>query len=988
MKPNLHCYGIPAGKSFVNVLADWLIQTYEPQGLLGKSLVLLPTRRACRSLQEAFLKRSEGRPLLLPRIQPIGEGDEGFTAAHDADGVLAEFPPPISPLCRELLLTRLVHCFQDKALGNGANLDQSARLARQLAQFLDDVAREELSLDTLGGLVEIESLSKHWQQTVTFLDIIAKDWPATLEEEGLSDVIPHRNRLLHAMATIWKNTPPAYPVIAAGSTGSQPAASALLTVIAGLPQGSVILPALDLSMPDSQWEMLGPTHPQYALKQLLAKMDCPRSAIQLLDSASITGAPDSRTQCLQTIFQPPAATRHWPALTLPLADGLSQVKLIKADTQYDEARMIAIALRETLETPAKTAALITPDRTLARMVAAQMQRFGITLDDSAGKPLKDTPAATLMRISLQMITSAAAPAALLGLLRHPLTGTGRSIGDCRLLSRLLEEKILRGIRLTPGLDALYNHKASQKHPELQQLIGDLRNHTQPFLRLLHGKQDVALRALLSAHIHFMEWLASTDTAKGTSRLWAGEAGNALASWLAQLMEHADRLAPIDPYSYGGLIDTLLSDQVYRPRHGLHPRLHILGPMEARLQHFDRVILAGLNEGVWPGETEADPWMSRPMRETFGLPSPEYAIGLAAHDMYSYCHSPEVILTRSVKTEGTPTVPSRWLVRLHTLVEGLDKPFFASMQVTDDYLQAKQALDAPADMPPLQVPAPTPPVTSRPRKMSITDIDKWVQDPYVIYAKYILGLHKMAPLDEDPGNRDFGEIVHKSLELFCQRWPNDLPADAHARLIACGRESFAEYLNRPALACLWWPRFEHLASWLVECEQQRRGQGITVLAERKGEWSFAVDGTDFTLRGRIDRIELHPDGGMIISDYKTGNPPAATMIDKHQANQLPLGALMILNGEMTPPIFPHPTSLAKAEYWHLANQPEKRAIKDFSNEAKQGIDAWLEETQSYLTGLIRRFDQHQEAYTAASVPSSKQAFNDYEHLTRRKEWEAM
>ena len=69
---------IPAGYPFARTLAANLLD--EAQGrpeFLARSTILLPTRRACRVLRECFLDISGGKPVLLPRLTPIGDVDEG-----------------------------------------------------------------------------------------------------------------------------------------------------------------------------------------------------------------------------------------------------------------------------------------------------------------------------------------------------------------------------------------------------------------------------------------------------------------------------------------------------------------------------------------------------------------------------------------------------------------------------------------------------------------------------------------------------------------------------------------------------------------------------------------------------------------------------------------------------------------------------------------------------------------------------------------------
>jgi len=965
MNPPLHCTTIPAENPFIATLAAWVLAHYgRDPAVLTRVLVLLPSRRACRSLREAFLDITGGKPILLPRIQPIGDMEEDPAHYHTTLGL----PPVIAPMRRRMLLTRLVMRFHAQY-----HVGQAAELAEQLASFIDDVAREGLSFAHLSALAP-EELAVHWQQTIDFLAIVSQYWPRILEEEGALDPAEHRNRVIKATADAWQKQPPEYPIIAAGSTGSIPATAELLATIARLPQGMVILPGLDTEMPEAEWKLIDETHPQFGLRQLLERMECKRCDVKSLHESQATHF-EPRTICLRAILQPPETTAGWPQAKLPLKQGLQNVRLIEADTQLDEARMIAVALRETLETPEKTAALVTPDRNLARMVASQMQRFGVSIDDSAGRPLKDTPPGYLMRLALDAAASKFSPVSLLALLRHPLAGAGMEPAECRRISRLLDAGYLRGARRS-GFDTL--RAATAGHKGIAPLLSAMDTHMRSLAECFEQK-SAPLKKLLEAHMASGEWLASTADKPGAAQLWAGNAGNALAAFLADVLQHADVLGNIDPVSYPAVFETLLAGQVWRPRYGLHPRLHILSPIEARLLQFDRVILGGLNEGSWPSAPQADPWMSRPMRAAFGLPAPERHIGQSAHDMVMLCAAPEVLLSRARKVEGAPTVPSRWLVRLETLAKGLDAEVFHRMQAREYYGRGMRLLDTPMGYALLKPPEPMPPVEARPRKLRVTAIDAWLRDPYVIYAQYILGLKSLEPLDEEPDAADFGNLVHKALERFIGAWPEALPENAKEILLECGRISFQEFLDRPGIACLWWPRFEAIAGWLVAQEKERRRGIKQVIGEVKGEWNFPVGGKPFTLTTRIDRLEIGRDGKAIIVDYKTGAVPTQAEIERGLANQLPLEALIAQYGTL----IPHGgiSGIAGLEYWKLAGNAEDSEIRAV------GIEH-IEAAKLRLEALIRTYDDAQKSYAAQSNPLLTLRYNDYEHLTRRQEWEAV
>lgn len=967
MNSQLNCTTIPACQPFVARLAEWVLMQYgqdKPQ--LARTLILLPTRRACQSLREAFLQETDGNPLLLPRILPIGEIEENEPNLWQTDD--KHEAPPISDTRRHMLLTRLVMQF---SMFSGSP-HQSAQLAKELMRFIDEVSREGLDLNKLSSLAP-EELAQHWQLTLDFLKIISHHWPHILEMEAVQDSAQYRKKMLLNTAAYWKKFPPAFPVIAAGSTGSQFATAQLLSVIAHMPRGMVVLPALDVDMEKKTWEEVSDTHPQYGLKLLLAHMGCERSKVKPL----FTATQPLKTACLRTIFDPPNITAGWATTLLPLKQGLDHIKICEADTPMDEARSIALALRQTLETPGATAALVTHDRTLARMVVAQMDRLGIEIDDSAGMPLLHTPPGVFLELALNVAASGAAPTDLLALLQHPLGGAGVSNSECRQFARLLDKGFLRGIRRQSGLLPLIEE--AKKLPALAQFLNKLQHHFEKLSSIFQRSTPVSLTEILSAHIAFAEYAASTDTCNGKEILWAKETGNQLAEFLADIVQHADVLQHIDPFSYPELFRTLFSHVSFRRPYGLHPRLHILSPIEARLQHYNVMVLSGLNEGSWPQNASTDPWMSRPMREAFGLPSHERSIGQSAHDFFVLCHAPKVLLTRAKKQDGAPTIASRWLTRLDTLVGGLNPKFLQHMQASDYYALGRAELCAPAKLVLLTPPEPKPPLSSRPRRMRATSIDQWIRDPYMIYAKYILGLTRLDAMDEDPNAADFGNVIHRSLEDFTKLYPAQLPKEAYTKLLECGKQAFKKFASRPAIQCIWWPRFIKISEWFIAQETRRRKFNNSVISECKGSWELVPNGKPFRISTRIDRIEIANDGSITLADYKTGSIPSKAEIDAGLANQLAIEALIVMNGLLEADI-PYPRGVSAMEYWKLSANLESAEIVPVS------ID--LTQAQKRIEQLIARFDDEKQPYYAQTNPALFYRYNDYEHLTRRQEWETV
>ena len=981
---NLNIHSIAPSRPFVDALAAGIMAETAGNPLaLSDYLILLPTRRACRALRDAFLRHGEGSAMLLPQMRPMGDVDEdelilgeGFDGAGGIDPL--GFDPAIASLRRQLLLTKLVMKMPQGF--DQPTPDQAVRLAGELARLLDQVQTEQLSLDNLEGLVASE-YAEHWQKTLNFLEIIRSYWPKMLEEEGAVDPGTRRNQMLVAQGLLWESTPPKFNVIAAGSTGSVPATAALLHVIAKMPKGRVILPGLDRHLSSDDWQavQMDETHPQYGLAKLLNTMELRRADVAEWGQGSERASNPQREILISEIVRPAATTDAWRKLPDFGPAALSGIKRIDCPTSAIEAGVISLMMRETLQTPSKTVALITPDRTLARRVALELRRWDVDVDDSAGLPLGTTPPGSFLRLIADAVMLDLAPVPLLALLKHPFASLGQAPGQFRRNIRRLERQILRGPKPDKGIDGLKKALGVIAEKDAQEslaLVARLEEALGPMMAIMTAG-EVALKDMLAAHVRAAEILATSDDLDGISRLWAGDAGEALASFIADLVDAGDDLTALNAREYPALLETLMTSQAVRPQFGKHPRLFIWGPLEARLQQADLIILGGLNEGTWPMEPSPDPWMSRPMRKAFGLPLPERRVGLSAHDFCQALAANNVVMTRANKVSGAPTVPSRWLSRLDVVLEkaGLIDQLNHDQPLLDWWDKLGFAKDNPISMP-----EPRPPLSARPRQLSVTRIETWMRDPYSIYARNILKLSPLDPLEADPGAADRGTFIHDALEKFIDRFPTgDLPPHAEETLIALGEAAFAPVISRPAVRAFWWPRFQRIAKWFLAEETRRRTKGLKLTkVEISGRHKISAPGGDFFLTAKADRVDLVEGAGYAIIDYKTGKPPTVKDMDAGFAPQLSLEAGMIMGGAFDDVPAGDVSELA---YWHLSGADPAGAIQFY----KKDVAIIASQAMEGLEKLIADFDNVETPYLATPRPEHASRFNDFEHLSRIAEW---
>ena len=984
-------FTIAPERPFLEALAAGLIARYFDTNAperLGDITVLLPTRRAARALGEALLGRAEAmgvaRALVLPAIRPLGDVDEeGLVLSESefgAEGAL-EVPPVLPGLRRRLLLGRLVSAFYAHHHERRSEAE-IGRLAMALERLLDQVATHDVDLARLDDLVPA-AFAQHWAATLDFLHILTTYWPQILSAEGAIETAKRRDLLMEIYRRALETHSGSAPVIAAGSTGTHPTTARLLATLARLPGGAVVLPGLDQALAADAWEHVGPSHPQGAMRALLKTLGVTREEVALWDHGE-GGGSILRTRVLQEALRPWQATDGWRVLAPELAKEIRaeplHVTRLDAPHPGAEADAVALVLRNALESPSTTAALVTPDRRLARGVVSALRRWDVDIDDSAGEPLALAPPLVFLRLVARAVEQGLAPAALLAALKHPFCGlTPHSV-------RAFERAVLRGLAPGPGLTGLQARIAALRESPARdaatRFVGMLAERLGAFCAALAAPAPQELAPLLALHIAAAEALAATPSHTGADRLWQGAAGEAASTRLSEILAEAAYLPTLTGADYAAYLDLLLEGPVLRPAYGRHPRLSIWGPLEARLQRADVVVLGGLNEGTWPREPAPDPWLSRAMMETLGLPPPEQRLGLAAHDFVAIAaQARHVVLTRAEKVDGAPTVPSRWLVRLDAFLGGLDAK--DELAATEPWLGWARALDAPdGPVRPEPPPAPAPPVALRPRALSVTGIATWLRDPYAIYAKHILGLKPLDPIDEVPGPSLRGTVLHEIFQRFVQAKIDPRAASARATMIALGEEVFARRDVPQAVRAFWWPRFIAAADWLLAGEAARYDAGHRSLAaEIKGTLALEGPAGPFTLNAKADRIDRLPSGALEIVDYKTGKAPTEAQMNAGLEPQLPLEAAIARAGGFEDIAAGSVESLRVLVVKGTRTGNDDRRIGD--------ADRLGAEHLARLKALIAQFDEPARPYRAAVMPLFRAGTwaGDYDHLARVAEWTA-
>ena len=967
-------YSIAAHRGFADALVAGLVPRYrEDVWGLARLTLLLPSRRAVRTVTEAFVRQlGDDGGMLLPRMAVVGDLDLDEALGPLFDPVEAEaIPPAVDPQDRWLRLAPLVAEELGGEVDGATLLRHADDIARTMDRLLiEDVAPERLLAEDVVTLVGEQAV--HWIESIRLFTRVQARWLAELDAMGRIDAATRRNRLFERLASSWRASPPSGPIVAAGVTSAAPALAKLLRVVADLPRGAVILPDLDLTLSEDVWDELGRagrseesdtpfgrgdrlTHPQYHLKLLLGRMGVAREEVQAWHRRGDAAGPPQRSHAISTLFLPPEASGSWAEAPREkrVLPGIAMAAFPSIEA---EAQGIALAVREALEEPERRVALVTNDRGLATRVVHHLARWSIRADDSAGRPLPTTSAGRMWLLLAELAETRGAPVPLIATAQHPLTNGGQErrywLSGARKLDRAL-----RGPRPATGLEPLDRIAAEAG---IEEWWRDYRRAVAP---LVEGKDK-------RSFAHWLDHMIVAAEALAADAIWAREDGRALSAFVDSLRDlDSSAWTMLRRVDLVPVLREAMERIAVRPPYGAHPRVAILGLVESRMAQADFVICGGLNEGSWPASPRSDPVLAPPVLRALGVPGAEFRIGLAAHDLASAMGAPKVLLTRAVRDAEGPTIASRFLLRVRALLG----PDLIERHEDARLAALATAMTHAERQPRYERPRPCPPAEARAATLSVTALDRLRSDPYQYYASNILRLSPLDPLDAEPSPAWKGSVVHAVLE----RWHRGEGGidELTARVLD-------EEQVHPVQRALWTPRIAEGLAWVAETVQAFEDRvpaafEIAGRLERKG----------VIITGKADRIDRLPGGELAIVDYKTGAAPKKAQVEAGYALQLGTLGLIAREGGFEG-IVGEPTSF---EYWSLAKNQATRSFGHIASplklSAKQGgvePEEFLPLAETHLADALDRFILGDEPFTARANPDAE-VFTAYDQLMRLEEW---
>ena len=966
--PNISgIFGISPGVNFPRELANGILSRFassEPEVLANLQVIVNSTRMRHRLTEELI----ELGAMLHPRILTLAEVSQLIPNSYK--------PNPSFSLVHKFELMALVQKLVEAQPDIAAQSSIYA-LTKSLSDLIDEMQGESVPVEKILNL-DISDLSGHWKRSQLFLNIIKK----YLENRQTDpDKEAWLRNIILSLKSFWAENPPKNPILIAGSSGSRATTRQLIQAIIKLPNGAVVLPGFDFTLPSELWgqkEHIGvpEDHPQYRNLKTFFALGLPQEKLKKWYLKETSNIPLQNLIGLS--LRPAPVTDCWLSEGPKLGDVSEITKkmaLVEADSIRDESLAIAFRMVSAIKEE-KSLILVSPNRKLTRMVSAYLSTWDIVPDDSAGVPLQLTPSGRFLRLVISLFTGPVTATKFFALLKHPLTHSCEDfrtdhlefVQSLELFFRTADVSIFSTENISIWLKEAKNPYAAK----WANWICDILNKCK-----FQGSPN--FEKILDKHIGIANALASgpgQNENNNSGGLWKQNNGRHCLKIIEKIKEASPTASSITASRYADVFNSILAEEHVPEINPTHPNLMIWGTLEARAHNAEVLILAGMNEGSWPAPAVIDPWLNRKMRKEAGLLSPERRIGLSAHDYQQSVCSPNVLITRSTKDNEAETVPSRWLNRLLNLLGGLSENS-GPKAVEEMRGRGTKWLDWANETKevslkkPAKRPSPKPPKDTRPKRLSVTEIKTLIRDPYAIYAKHILKLKPLRPLHESADPLLRGIIIHKIFEQFVENWQQDFSElDQKNLLLDLTRKQLAEKVASPTAQLFWFSRVEKIADWFVSEEENRRNLCKPIALEKKGK--IVIPSLGFDLTAQVDRVDINQNGEAVIYDYKTGAVPNKN-VQLHFDKQLFLLSLIVENGGFSDIA---PLSVANASFIDLSNK--KAVLAPFDQES-------LETHRRKFHLLIERYLNPDQGFTARRAMFRIEDNSDYDGISRFGEW---
>ncbi|HEY4732640.1 MAG TPA: PD-(D/E)XK nuclease family protein [Gammaproteobacteria bacterium] len=594
------------------------------------------------------------------------------------------------------------------------------------------------------------------------------------------------------------------------------------------------------------------------------------------------------------------------AASYPQSPAYNRLHIMAAYNAEQEAHAIDIQIRLWLLEGKDRIGIITEDRRLARRLRALLERANILLQDPAGWALSTTSAAATLERWLEILEEDFDHQPLLDFLKSPFILPDEDT-DSRLETVYrLEQDIILHENIARGLNRYRQHLkyrrkrlpwSEEDGDRVDALLNTLEHAAQPMQGFIHAQGFLAAD-ILHALTESLQRLCILDTFS------IDEAGSRILHEL-QLMRMAlkDRDMRISWGDFRIWLGRTLERTNFSP-HQQASKVLLLNTAQSNLHRFDAVIIAGAIDRHLPGPKENNPFFNDTVRNELGIPSSREPI---MQRFYHFRHilqcAPAVLITLHRLQNGEPLIPSPWVAIIQAFHDIAYKQSLHDNGLAElSRHPATTIYNTDLRMLPGQKHHPAPTVLPEliPGILSASMHQQWIDCPYQFYVAHCLKLRPPEIIREAMEKSDYGERVHKILQVFhgagksfpgafTQAITAQTRAMAIDKITEISRTEFAHDLEDNVIHRGWLKRWLAVIPAYIDW-QIERGDGwhITAVETTLINDQFA---DNFSIKGRLDRIDRNNNDELGIIDYKTGKPPSRQETESGEAIQLPFYAML-------------------------------------------------------------------------------------------------
>ncbi len=973
-------YNIPFCYSFIDAFCKKILEYNKntPENLYNY-LILVPNKRIIRNLQTAFLKNSNASALILPKMISLADLDYIISNNHLVFSTLSKnefsdiLKPVISKRERSFILSKLI-----KKMGQSLSFNQSIAMADNLGLLIDRSYMENVNFQDLDKIVDT-NLAIHWQEILKFLTIATQVWPQILAEKKSIDAT-HQQKLIYQIQNkIWQLTPPPNHVIALNIIGFNNDIINLLSTIDSLPKSDIYFHGIDYNLCDNDFKNLEYTHPQKIFSYMFNKLKIKRENISnlLLN--------DTQDNIIHRIFD---KLVYKNANVEDIKNFANKFSIINTKNEEEEARTIALTLRETLECEGKTAGLITNNKHLIERVTSELEKWNIEIDDYLGQSLINSLAGKFFLVVGNILKNNFEPEDFLALLKHPFCNMGISRTEILNYAQNLDFYLFRSLIRDKTIDGYKNELKNMEflHQDTKnKLISFLRHIEIQYpeiistIKSIKQSKQIDFQTTLISHIRIAESL-SKEKFNNPSELWKEQEGKELSILLSNLLLETKQIGLVSIHEYMEIIKKSILDVNIRSIYNKHPRLYIYGDMQNNLIHHDIMILANLNEGSMPFLPSSNLWMNAHIMNQLGFIKDESQIGLKTNIFAQIIGAKEVILTRSEKEQGKLTTPSRWLLQLQTFLN-----YYSNQNLdlnSKNYIYNIQAeMYTPSYFKPLLTNNIfyNPPLEYRPKKISATQLESLIKNPYIFFIERILKIRPLDKINPVPNKKDYGNSLHKVFEIFFANLDSfkAFPSyQQYLEIIKITEEQFQPFLKVATFKLFKMPIIKKGIKSLLDTEKLETIKKSHI--EISGQINLSIGNNIINLNGKADRIDVLEDNSISIIDYKT---TSSTKIENYWKQLLILSLIFQQGGFFSDNLTEFEPQDIKTNYIFFPNK-----IEDNLQKKDNGIENIL----NYLPTFLQEIEAVLKKYYIDNISykfnlKDKKVYEEHKHFIRFDEW---